>query len=712
MPRTITRIALVASAVATISSASHAGSTDPYFVSLERDLDRHGLPPGRFVAGNSERATFRAFRLYGMNASMARVLPVEAATSTHGFTEAARVAISGTPRKYWAVVFGAQVQQAVAGGDTVLVVAYLRSSGAADASQAKFRMTIKGGDKTQGFRGGAPGPKWKRFYLPVKFKTSVRSFKIEFFVGYKKQTVDIGGIAVINYGKKANPDDMPKTVFDYTYAGREADAPWRAKARERIERIRKGDLTVHVVDANGNAVSGARVSMRMKRHAFGWANTSHTDIISRDDHPETARIKEKFLENFNSITIATMKWPAWRGAWSKNHDADNTLEVIEWAAANGLPMHGHTPIWHQYGPMPFKEGRESKEEMRRRIKQWLREVLTHPGVRGRFESWDAINHPVGYSAVWEHVGQDICLEEMKLYRELDPKAKLVINEGGIMPMGQAGNKKFYGFLEYMLQHGAPLDGIGFMSHFGASTVTPPETVLERLDRYASLDDRYPGYDLHLEITEFDISVDRSDPKQVELQVDYMRDFLTAVFSHPDVISVTQWGFWAGRMWKPPAALYDEDWTLRPHGAMYRKLVFEDWWTNDDATTDATGACTTRGFLGSYDVTATYRGETVTRTLSLAKGGTTVDVRLPVTVKGASSAAAAVEPSEQPGTLSMPATRGTESTARPAAAPAGRDSSTTREPSTVVYAVGVALALAAAGVAVALARRAPARRSRR
>ncbi|MFW6290537.1 MAG: T9SS type A sorting domain-containing protein, partial [Mariniphaga sp.] len=70
-----------------------------------------------------------------------------------------------------------------------------------------------------------------------------------------------------------------------------------------------------------------------------------------------------------------------------------------------------------------------------------------------------------------------------------------------------------------------------------------------------------------------------------------------------------WGFWAGRHWKPEAAYYSLDWSIRPQGEMYKKLVFEDWWTpdqtlNPDASGSAGfGSC----FLGTYEVEVSYNG---------------------------------------------------------------------------------------------------------
>ena len=43
----------------------------------------------------------------------------------------------------------------------------------------------------------------------------------------------------------------------------------------------------------------------------------------------------------------------------------------------------------------------------------------------------------------------------------------------------------------------------------------------------------------------------------------IRDVMIASFSHPNFIAIVQWGFWEKMHWKPAAALWREDWTLKP-----------------------------------------------------------------------------------------------------------------------------------------------------
>ena len=123
------------------------------------------------------------------------------------------------------------------------------------------------------------------------------------------------------------------------------------------------------------------------------------------------------------------------------------------------------------------------------------------------------------------------------------------------------------------------------------------------------------------ITEFDFDCDDE-----QLQAQYTRDFLTAVFAHPAVDGFIMWGFWAGRHWRPRAAMFARDWSIRPNGRAYKELVFNQWWTNADGRTDAGGTFTTRGFLGDYAVTVTHGALKTTQTVRLEKGGSTLTIR--------------------------------------------------------------------------------------
>jgi hypothetical protein len=75
-------------------------------------------------------------------------------------------------------------------------------------------------------------------------------------------------------------------------------------------------------------------------------------------------------------------------------------------------------------------------------------------------------------------------------------------------------------------------------------------------------------------------------------------------------------------------MYRRDWSEKPNGAVYRELVFRRWWTDVRGRTGRRGAFATRGFLGSYVVTATTAGRSRSVRVRLERGGTTARIALP------------------------------------------------------------------------------------
>src|SRR5207249_1964508 len=136
-------------------------------------------------------------------------------------------------------------------------------------------------------------------------------------------------------------------------------------------------------------------------------------------------------------------------------------------------------------------------------------------------------------------------------------------------------------------------------------------------------DRFATLGLPVRITELDI--DSNDEK---LQADYLRDFLTASFSHPNVNGIMVWGFWEGAHWRPNAAMYRKDWTPRPIASVWKDLIYKQWWTDQHASTNDRGVAKSRGFLGDYEVAATASGRSATGKALLTDAGTSLHMTLP------------------------------------------------------------------------------------
>ena len=77
-----------------------------------------------------------------------------------------------------------------------------------------------------------------------------------------------------------------------------------------------------------------------------------------------------------------------------------------------------------------------------------------------------------------------------------------------------------------------------------------------------------------------------------------------MFAHRSIDGFMMWGFWEGRHWRPSAAMYRRDWSIKPNGEAYRDLVLNKWWTDATAQTAEDGAVSLRGFKGTYDIEVT------------------------------------------------------------------------------------------------------------
>lgn len=77
--------------------------------------------------------------------------------------------------------------------------------------------------------------------------------------------------------------------------------------------------------------------------------------------------------------------------------------------------------------------------------------------------------------------------------------------------------------------------------------------------------------LNNNITEYDAAdVDE------DVAADYMRDFLTTIYSNPTVSRFLMWGAWDGANWFDDAPLFRRHWSMKPSSQAFIDRVFEEW----------------------------------------------------------------------------------------------------------------------------------------
>ena len=149
-----------------------------------------------------------------------------------------------------------------------------------------------------------------------------------------------------------------------------------------------------------------------------------------------------------------------------------------------------------------------------------------------------------------------------------------------------------------------------------------EDSLRSIGELREIYDRFSRFGVPLQLTEFDINT-----RDEQLQADYLRDVMTITFSHLSLSGIVMWGFWEGRHWRPNAALWRKDWSIKPAGKMWKELVFKTWWTDQQRTTDGSGLCEVSAFLGKYKIVVKHTGRTVATRATVDKSGSAVTIKL-------------------------------------------------------------------------------------
>lgn len=421
----------------------------------------------------------------------------------------------------------------------------------------------------------------------------------------RAQTIEIADLVVLNLGANVDLAKLPVTRTEY--AGRAPGAAWRKKADAMIRQHRTGPLAVRVVDERGRPVRNATVRIEQKSHAYRFG--SFTETTAGETGPVADRFRQEFPKFFTHATVP-IYWADW--GWESPTARATFVRAIDWAQAKGLPMKAHCLLWpsERWTPTSLKGLKSDPPALERAIFTAMDARIV--ALKNRpFVNVDVLNELKTETEFADALGTGLYRKTFDRARAAWPKADLVYNEFATFENGgdDLGPQRIWeARVRELRRLKAPVTKLGWQAHFGEG-VTPPEKVWSLLDRYRK------EFGLPFEITEFDV-----DTRDESLQADYLRDLLTAWFAHPATTGFTVWGFYEGTMWKPGAAFFRKDWSLKPNGQVWLDLVRKGWWTTASTRSDAAGRATARAFFGRYKVVATANGRATTATVEHRAGG--------------------------------------------------------------------------------------------
>ena len=635
---------LLAGAICIPASPLSAAEPDDYHRHV-LEHDAANLPRGTFVFADTEAETYRqirpAGRAVGDGRAQAELVDIEG----QPFTKAWRVRTeTGIEEPHHAMLRGYN-QQPIRQGDKLLFVYYHRTlatsseDGLAGGRVWLVTRAWQGPWQANQYFTGTDEDGWQRSYIRFEARRrdyAVGELELQIMLAdhWVWEEIEVGGIALLNFGPDVDLDSLPENPYILAdYEGREDDAAWRREALARIKEIRKGDLTVEVVDAAGRPVPDATVTAAMTRHGFDWgAAASVYEILGVPDaHRGGASFDPAIVEKyqtvltgpmFSSITLQNaLKWGPWVEQ-EPRYRREWAMRALEWGRQNDRRMFGHAMHWGlRFLPrkLGFGSGLSLSEpdpRVRQAVLDHIRDIgeATAPYVY----AWDVVNEHWGYNLSTRLFGREFAVELFKAAREATgPDVRLFWNEGRLTGNSGAYTREW---AEYLLAQGAPLDGVGWQFHTRANRLPSIPDTKAALDAFDRL-----GLDIHL--SEFDVRVDDlEDAEQVALQTDFIRDIIILAYSHPAVSGVTYWS-WAYPAWATNSELVDANVDLTPAGETWKEWIAGKFWTDETATTDARGRAAVRGYVGDYRITAAANGRRGDARAILTRQGETVRIVL-------------------------------------------------------------------------------------
>jgi endo-1,4-beta-xylanase len=403
-------------------------------------------------------------------------------------------------------------------------------------------------------------------------------------------------------------------------------------ANDRIEKIRKDDVSVTVVDDNGTPVRGARVTFEQQSHDFLFGSEL-SPLGEKEPNSVNPDWADAYTALFNYGTLP-FYWDIYEPKQNTNYRY--SLEsMADWAKKRGITLKGQplisagsVPAW---APLPAAD-------MQKQLEKRVKELTTV--FCGRIDYWDVVNEPISGTQVNNPVGNWLktetpevaCADAIAWAKSGCPKATTIIND-------YRTDQDYRNLLQNIIRQRSHFDAIGIQSHMHRGN-WPFYQVWDICDRFQDFDVPIHFTEVTVVSGAFKTGIGDNATQSENwtttaageaMQADYVEKFYTLLFSHPSVQAITWWNFSDLNAWQgAPAGLLRANMSKKPAYARLMKLIHDTWWSRGKAFTSDDGKAVFRGFYGSYKITVDKEGKASESTINIVRG---VDNKLEVKLAG-------------------------------------------------------------------------------
>ncbi len=485
--------------------------------------------------------------------------------------------------------------------------------------------------------------------IPLESGTSTQEWKDYYFVADAGSTELLAGswIKFVPVGKAAKFEVTDIQLYDFGlrkdcqdkielmkpkpgYKGIEEDHVWRQEAWNRIEKYRKEDIEIEVVDGSGQPVKDASVAVKMTENEFMYgAAISESEVV--DDYIDLNTVRGQKLDNFMDNDINTgVAADRLKAHGIIMTDAKAGINMINEFISRGKRTRGHAILWDGESLMPFNRTNQmTYQEIYKNYIDYTR-AISHT-FAGKLDQWDVVNEAYASNDIrTKYNTTRLYTDVFKEVKKIDPFVKIYINETGMEGRPHKGYNdmvpSYLNLVKQMKTEGAPIEGIGIQAH--CTNYYYPQGFYHQIDECAQVVDE-------VAITEYDLY-----NGDTEFAPNHLEDTFLALFSHPKGSAFIVWNIEDSMHWRwnaNAAPFFNRQWEEKPAYYMWKKLTEEVFVTDVVVKTDENGRAKVRAYRGDYDITCSYNGkEKTVRLGNTADGASSVSFVVGNTISGSAS----------------------------------------------------------------------------
>ena len=290
-----------------------------------------------------------------------------------------------------------------------------------------------------------------------------------------------------------------------------------------IERYRKGDMTVSVVDGNGNAVPNAKIRINQIKHEFKFgANLFMLDELETNEKNQL--YKDYFRNIFNMATLP-FYWDSVEPEKGKLRYDKNSEKFyrrppidlcMEYCEKNGIEPREHALAYEHHFPKWLSDA--TVDEIKAALEKRYKEIAKR--YADKIPTIEVTNEMLWNHRVTEFYNENDYIEWcFKLAEKYFPDNQLVINEYTEAFWGEncRSTDNYYAYTEASMLKGSRIDAIGAQFHVfesresemaKSSYLYNPKCLYDHMNLYSDLSK-------HLQVTEITVPAYSNDKNDEE-----------------------------------------------------------------------------------------------------------------------------------------------------------------------------------------------------